>query len=300
MDVPNVTQYGIDEQRVNALDQIYALVATVAALTFLNFIIPMAILVSQGKEHYKPIPYSDDGVPQPPTVFTHFQYLVGALVYTLFFAVMVVAGLIFLAASQSLLDTLDSFVQAVNWSLLEKFVGYLAIAILVVNLLLLSFMWLQVLEMSRMVQLKYLQLAGEKRSDGESLSWDEHYVPWSPAVVDVLFRACFAILFLSLMLSMICVVMGELERDGLYTNWEVAAGSPWPLSSSSNHITPSSALPSGIAVVGFASAFVQVCNAAFGSMDHVCLNLDFIGIPKVACGGTFSFFSYVAWKHTYC
>ena len=209
--IPNVTQYGVDEEDLNALDHVYALVSTVAVLTFLNFIIPMAILIMQGKKHYKPILYNDDGVAQPPTVFTHFHYSVGALVYTVFYGVMVAAGVLFLHASNSLLDALDRFISDLDWSLLRQAVAYLALVILVVNTLLLAFLWLQVLEMSKMVHLKYLRLSGEKGRDGKALSWDESYVPWNPAAVDVCFRFCFAILFLSLMLSMICVLMGALK-----------------------------------------------------------------------------------------
>ena len=49
------------------------------------------------------------------------------------------------------------------------------------------------------------------------------------------------------------------------------------------------ALTPGVAVVGFAAAFVQACNKVSGSLDNVCIDLNFVGIPTIACGGEYLF-----------
>jgi len=52
-------------------------------------------------------------------------------------------------------------------------------------------------------------------------------------------------------------------------------------------LTLFSYLPTGVAIVGFAEAFLQLCNHTVGSLDGVCLDLNFFGISKIACGCEF-------------
>ena len=217
MDIPNITQYGVGKMSVQAVDQVQAMILMVAILTVLNFVLPLLALIVYGKDHYQPIALSEEGVPQPATWLGHFQYSVGAWVYTVFFLIMVAAGIVFLKGSNSLLDLMEEVVKAVDWSLIRDFVSVLAICIVVGNSLLLVFMWLQVFEMQRMIRLRYLQLTGAKNSGGGAISWDETFVPWNPAVVAILFKLCFAILFVSLMLSMICVVLGAYSEAEFFS-----------------------------------------------------------------------------------
>ncbi|CAB9524295.1 expressed unknown protein [Seminavis robusta] len=254
-DVPNMTHIGIEAKTVNVVDHIYAMVCTVIILTILTFLIPILILIRQGRSHYKPIRMSQEGVPRPLTTFDHMVYMMGALVYTLFFVILVSAGVIFLHGSNQMIDMLEQFVHGIRWQSLREFVFMLGVAILAANTLLLVFMWLQAFEMKSLIRLRYLQLSGSQTSvDGRrQVSWDKKFVPWNPLTVDIVFKLCFALLFLSMMFAMICVLLG-------------------------------------VAVVGFAAAFVQACNATLGSLNYLCIDLSFLGIQQVACGDDFRSF----------
>lgn len=207
---PNAPSYAarVDKKQVDAVGQATALVATVGVLTVFNFVIPLLLFFFvQSKGHYKPIRTSEVGAHVPPTTLDYVRTIFGMLVFSIFFIIMMCAGSVFLNASKAVFDTLERYITGIDWEMIAGAIRIFAIVILIINTLLLVFLWLQAYEVTRMVYLRHQQLSGTEDLDKSAIAWDQQFVPWNPTVVDVLFRFCFAILFLSLMLSMLCVCL---------------------------------------------------------------------------------------------
>lgn len=210
LSIPNITYAAIEPKDVKVADDVMALIAVVSVLTVLNFLVPLLALIIQGRSPYSPIRYFRDGVLEPPkrNCFGTLQYSIGALIYTIFFAIMFVAAMLFLKYSRNMLTTLETFVPDIDFSFARDIVEILGVVILVVNSLLLIFLWMQVFEMRGMIHHTYLRMSGVNKTE-----LPQRFVPWNTNVVDVLFRCGFAILFMSLMLSMICVVIGKYTME---------------------------------------------------------------------------------------
>lgn len=152
--------------------------------------------------------------------------------------------------SSGMHQLLESLVSAVDWNLMLSSVQVLGACVLVVNMLLFIFLWMQAFEMRRMVQATFDHMIRTKEAGVLRLLGDHDYVNWNPALVDVLFRIFFALLFLSLLFSLICFVLG-------------------------------------IGAVGVSFFLTKVCNEVVGSLDEFCFDLSVVGVDKIACGDDF-------------
>ena len=149
-----------------------------------------------------------------------------------------------------MLQLLESLVSVVDWNLLFSSVKLLGACVLVVNMLLFVFLWMQAFEMRKMIQATYNHMARTQETGVLHLLYDHAYVNWNPTMVDVLFKIFFALLFLSLLFSLICFGLG-------------------------------------IGAVGVSYSLVRVCNQVVGSLDGFCFDLNVVGVDKIACGDDF-------------
>ncbi|CAB9502524.1 expressed unknown protein [Seminavis robusta] len=244
----------INAAKYDLRKEIIAIIACSCIITALNLIIPLGLMCVQRRHLYQPIITGEDGIPQDPDnrPFGHFHFMAGAIVFTLFFFLMITGGIFFIASCGSLFETLTEWIPNVNWSWVQWVIETLGAVVIVVNSILLFFLWLQAFEMRNMIRGTYNQLVQARKTESSTRIFrgEKYYVPWSPTVVEALFRICFALLFLSLLLSLLCVIVGFLA-------------------------------------VGSSFTVFHVCSTVAGSLDHYCLDLDVLGIPKVTCGPDF-------------
>ena len=207
LDIRDGSSADVYPESLGTEEQINAMITIVLILSLLNILLPTGILMC-----CRPASFisEKDG----RRTITKFSYTIGACVYTVFYVLTIVAGCFFWTGSRDLLDLLSGIVLYIPWDTIRKFVDAMATTVLFFQTVLFIIMWLQTLEMSRMIRYTQVQLSGS--TEGEDLlSSDEKIVPWSPSPVRILFIFCFAILFLSLMLSMVAVLLGVLQRECL-------------------------------------------------------------------------------------
>lgn len=209
----------IEEADATFKEEITTIIVFSAVMTFFNMVVPLAITSCQGRKPYQPILFNGN-VPQDPTDRPGGQYMAGALIFSLLYVLLCVSGITFIASCQKLFQVLDDYIPSFNWTAANHLLEGLGGCIILMNTLLLFFLWLQVWEMRKMIQGTYLKLLEHETQTDESTEekqrlaflGDKHYVAWNPSLVDGLFQCSFAFLFLSLLFSLVCFLVGMYAR----------------------------------------------------------------------------------------
>jgi len=244
--IPDTSRLPVEVKAIDSKGNISGMIALLVVLTLANFLALLYIANIQ-RSGQSLLHFDDSGVVQRPEWRKIKRIYAPAIFYSIAYGVTLTGGIFFVTNVAVIFETWEERLNGLDWHAAKVLIVTLGVVVICIDTALLFVNWLSSHELWCSVRLKYCDLVKDKKTRDIY----ESYIWWNTTVVRWTFTSFFALLFLSLMLSILCVLVG-------------------------------------VSAVGLSVASESVCRDTVGSTDDaICIDMKVFGLDDIKCGSDF-------------
>jgi len=244
--IPDTSRLPVEAKEVNVRGNLLGMIGFILFLMIANMV-GITYVMIRYKEQPALLELDESGAIRQPTWRSSFRIFAPGALYSFAFAMAFIGAVLFLAAVRRYFSVLEDAIPEIEWGAVKSMLATLGIVVFILNVAQLIAIWFPQFELWYLINIEYFE---RTRNLPEKERYERKFW-WNGGRARFAMYFLASLLFLSLMLSMLCVIVGT-------------------------------------TFVGFSAAFREVCQTTLGAAGDVCLDLNNIfGIEGVRCGSDF-------------